>query len=217
MPIINSSYFGSGGTDTSDATAVASQILAPYTAYVASGKVTGTMPSQGAQTITPGTTNKTIQSGRYLSGTQTILGDAQLIPSNIRRGVDIFGVVGTLDERKSSDYSYQSSSQTSQLLLSLSVYDLGTPNIVCVNATASVENSSTVVSGIYSSISSGNTQGTAYITCGNGNAFQTTSIYSGSVNRSILTLLNTTGDVNIYLPTGYTFGGRYNVFVSFFL
>lgn len=97
MPIINSSYFGSGGTDTSDATAVASQILAPYTAYVASGKVTGTMPSQGAQTITPGTTNKTIQSGRYLSGTQTILGDAQLIPSNIRRGVDIFGVVGTLE------------------------------------------------------------------------------------------------------------------------
>lgn len=42
MPVINSSYFGSGGTDTSDATATASQILAPYTAYVASGKVTRT-------------------------------------------------------------------------------------------------------------------------------------------------------------------------------
>lgn len=94
MPIINSSYFGSGGTDISDATAAASQILAPYTAYVASGKVTGTMPSQGAQTITPGTTNQTIQSGRYLSGTQTILGDAQLIPENIKDGVNIFGVTG---------------------------------------------------------------------------------------------------------------------------
>lgn len=94
MPIINSSYFGSGGTDTSDATAVASQILAPYTAYVANGKVTGTMTSQGAQTITPGATNQTIQSGRYLSGTQTILGDADLTPDNIAKGVSIFGVSG---------------------------------------------------------------------------------------------------------------------------
>lgn len=96
MPIINSMYFGSGGPDTSDATATASQILAPHTAYVASGKVTGTIPSQGAQTITPGTTNKTIQSGRYLSGTQTILGDTNLVPGNIREGVSIFGVAGSL-------------------------------------------------------------------------------------------------------------------------
>lgn len=135
MPIINTSYFQTG-TNTSDATATASQILAPYTAYVASGKVTGTMqtrtqatPSisvssgglitatstqqtgyvsggtktatqqlstQGAQTITPGTSNQTIASGKYLTGTQTILGDSGLQPSNIKSGVSIFGVVGTL-------------------------------------------------------------------------------------------------------------------------
>ena len=41
MPIINTTYSQSG-TNTSDATATASQILSPYTAYVASGKVTGT-------------------------------------------------------------------------------------------------------------------------------------------------------------------------------
>lgn len=94
MPIINTSYFQTG-TDTSDATATASQILAPYTAYVASGKVTGTIQSQGAQTITPGTSNQIIQAGKYLSGAQTILGDSDLIPGNIKNGVSIFGVSGT--------------------------------------------------------------------------------------------------------------------------
>lgn len=95
MSIINTSYFQTG-TNTDDATATASQILSPYTAYVASGKVTGSIQSQGAQTITPSTTNQAIQSGKYLSGVQTILGDANLIPENIKSGVSIFNVVGQL-------------------------------------------------------------------------------------------------------------------------
>lgn len=94
MPIINTTYSQSG-TNTSDATATANQILSPYTAYVASGKVTGTIQSQGAQTITPGTSNQTIPSGKYLTGAQTILGDADLLPGNIKSGVSIFGVAGS--------------------------------------------------------------------------------------------------------------------------
>lgn len=50
---------------------------------------------QGAQTITPGTSNKTIASGVYLTGTQTIAGDSDLKASNIKQGVNIFNVVGT--------------------------------------------------------------------------------------------------------------------------
>ena len=57
--------------------------------------LTGTMPTQGAQTITPGTTAKTIAAGRYLTGTQTIQGDADLKAANIKSGVNIFGVTGT--------------------------------------------------------------------------------------------------------------------------
>lgn len=57
--------------------------------------ITGTMAEQAAQTITPGTANKTIAAGRYLTGTQTILGDKNLIASNIIRGKTIFGVKGT--------------------------------------------------------------------------------------------------------------------------
>lgn len=60
--------------------------------------LTGTMPTQGAQTITPGTTAKTIAAGRYLTGVQTIQGDSDLVPGNIKSGVNIFGVDGILEE-----------------------------------------------------------------------------------------------------------------------
>lgn len=61
-----------------------------------SGSNTSQLTVQAAQTITPGTSNQTIASGRYLTGTQTILGDANLVASNILRNVSIFGVTGTL-------------------------------------------------------------------------------------------------------------------------
>jgi len=50
--------------------------------------------TQAAQTITPGTTNITIAAGKYLTGTQTIAGDSNLVSENIAEGVSIFGVTG---------------------------------------------------------------------------------------------------------------------------
>jgi len=58
--------------------------------YVGSG-----VARQAAQTITPGTSDKTIASGLYLTGTQTIKGDSNLTAANIAKGVSIFGVTGT--------------------------------------------------------------------------------------------------------------------------
>ena len=66
--------------------------------YVAAGTKSATkqLTVQAAQTITPGTSNKTIASGRYLTGTQTIKGDSNLVAGNIKSGVSIFGVAGSL-------------------------------------------------------------------------------------------------------------------------
>lgn len=90
------SIFGKSGTFTSDATAKASEILKDKTAYVNGSMVTGTMKSIAAATITPGTQSQYIDPGVYISGTQTIKGDASLKAANIKKGVSIFGVTGTL-------------------------------------------------------------------------------------------------------------------------
>ena len=50
---------------------------------------------KSAATYTPGTSDQSIASGQYLSGTQTIKGDANLVAGNIKSGVSIFGVTGT--------------------------------------------------------------------------------------------------------------------------
>ena len=87
-----------GGTDISDATALASDILTGKSAYIAEGKVDGTIPLKAAATYTPTTSDQTIASGQYLSGTQTIVGDADLVAGNIKSGVNIFGVTGTFTD-----------------------------------------------------------------------------------------------------------------------
>ena len=72
--------------------------------FVKGGSKTATkqLSTQGTQVITPGTYDKTIPSGKYLTGTQTIKGDYNLIPENIREGVSIFGVYGEMSEGGSS-------------------------------------------------------------------------------------------------------------------
>ena len=60
-----------------------------------SGSDTSQMTTQAAQTITPGTSDQTIAAGTYLTGAQTIKGDADLIAANIVSTANIFGIQGS--------------------------------------------------------------------------------------------------------------------------
>ena len=58
--------------------------------------LTASVTTRAATTITPGTSDQEIASGTYLTGAQTVKGDANLQSFNIVYGVQIFNVTGNV-------------------------------------------------------------------------------------------------------------------------
>lgn len=82
--------------------------------YVAAGTASDTeqLTVKAAATITPTTTNQTISAGTYLTGTQTIAGDANLVAASILGTKTIFGVTGNANNVDSTINSNAASAGT---------------------------------------------------------------------------------------------------------
>lgn len=102
-PITGTCTFDS---DTSDDTAAVGEILSGKTAHARGAKLTGTMPNNGAVTGTISTKagTYTIPQGYHDgSGSVSIASaeQAKIIPTNIRQGVTILGVQGSMSGSES--------------------------------------------------------------------------------------------------------------------
>lgn len=127
-PITGTSTFDA---DTSDATATAAEILATKTAYVNGNKVTGSMPNRGAVTGTISTKAQqyTIAQGYHDGSGKVSISSteqAKIIATNIRQGVTILGVEGTMSGTEDMDIEPAKSvtpATTAQTVLPATGYD----------------------------------------------------------------------------------------------
>lgn len=134
-------------SDTSDATVAVAEILKDKTAYARGSKIVGTMPNNGAKNYTISDLNdQTISLGFY-DGSGKISFDsaekAKIIPANIKNGVNILGVQGTMTGQE--DLKVQSKTVTptftAQTILPDSGYDYLSQVVVSAISVTESENS----------------------------------------------------------------------------
>ena len=87
-------------SDTSDATVAVAEILKDKTAYARGAKIVGTMPNNGAKNYTISDLNDQSIAMGFYDGSGKISIDltekAKIIPANIKNGVSILGILGTM-------------------------------------------------------------------------------------------------------------------------
>ena len=88
--------------NSGDATAAVAEILKDKTAYARGSKLTGTMPNNGAisKELTTVSEEYTVPMG-YHDGSGKVkiaaTEQAKIIPANIKQGVEVLGIIGTLE------------------------------------------------------------------------------------------------------------------------
>lgn len=186
--------------------------------YISSGtagnatvSLTASMSTKAAATITPGTSNQTIASQQYLTGVQTISGDANLVAGNIKSGTSIFGVTGSYTGGGATNFvtgTFTTGSSTSTTgSVTVNYTGSGYPVMLVVTVEDGAYNSN--VSGWYNSLTRyavGQftiTKGVAtstptYTTSGNANYGVVALIYKNSTSSSTTYSRTSTMTANSY-------------------
>lgn len=164
------------------------------------------LTKQAAQTITPGTSDKTIASGRYLTGTQTIKGDANLKAENIKSGVSIFGVLGTFEGSGGGNggLAYKTGSVTVDESCESFMVDTGLTSIDCIIVSRGEEKTDNTSGTWYWSMSPIETRAIYYYISGTYLRYNISAVTSKVIdNNGIVTVEQYTSSYPIY-PGTYT-------------
>lgn len=134
-PTISVAANGTITANVSKSQSITPTVAAGYVASGTAGSVTVSgsteqnLPVKAATTYTPTTTDQTItgsnssSSGFFVTGVQKILGDANLVPGNIKAGISIFGVEGTYAQLPLPDDANVSNAAVTQILEGYEAYD----------------------------------------------------------------------------------------------
>lgn len=85
-----------GNESITDANATSKDLLLNKIAYNNDGKIIGEIETVSGLEFIPSLEDQLLPQ-KYLKGNNTIKGDSNLIPANIRKGIKIFNVIGTLE------------------------------------------------------------------------------------------------------------------------
>lgn len=117
------------------------------TGYVSSGTKSATkqLTTQSSKTVTPSTSTQTaVSSGRYTTGTVYVAGSSNLVASNIKSGVSIFGVTGTAQSLIERTFTKNFSTRTEYLEVTLpsDLINLGKIGTIMISKQDSVKDAS---------------------------------------------------------------------------
>ena len=175
------------------------------TAGNSSVSLTASVITKGTATITPTTADQTIGIGTYITGKQTILGDANLVAGNIKSGVPIFGVTGSYTGGGSATVKSATASTSSNATsISFTGVSASPKMFVCMlDAQSSLGSTRYVIAVDYDGTTTRGTYG--YSSSNTRYAYYSNSYFTWSYSGTTLTINTNSSTNGGYFRSGYSY------------